>query len=166
MPTLPILSGRFFARLRAFEIACPQCGELYSSERRHKHWRKLVKRRHLQFDPVTQVWRCPSCDLKLTLGIIAWRGHGKQLPPEDIVPTLDESKRMREMGDPPDTQSLAERECAEMKAKLGGHDDERPLEATVDSAPSAIVSADYRVRRDPVNALVDPDGEDDGDAYQ
>lgn len=146
MPNLPILSGRFFARLRAFELACPQCGDIYSSERRHTYYRKIVKRRHLQFDPVTQVWKCPSCDLKLTLGIIAWRGHGTQLPPEDTVPTLDESKRMRE--------------------KLGGHQDERPLEAMIGSAPNAIVSANYHTKRDPVNAQADPDGEDDGDAYQ
>lgn len=165
MPTLPILSGRFFARLRAFELACPQCGDIYSSERRHTYYRKIVKRRHLQFDPVTQVWKCPSCDLKLTLGIIAWRGHGRQLPPQDTVPTLEESKRLRDKGDPIDTQSLAERECAQMKQQLGGHQDERPLAATVNSAPNAIVSATYHVKREPVNAIEDEEF-DDGDAYQ
>lgn len=101
---IPIV-GRFFARIRSVEMACPRCGEVTVIPKLRTRWvNKGVYRASLTWNPQTQAWRCPECGLKLALGIIAYfpPGSGNQhtapegmLPPLDTIPTPSEAKNLR-----------------------------------------------------------------------
>lgn len=152
MPLLPILPGRFFARLRAFELACPRCGELFISGGKLKRERKLKNYRHLDYNQLTQAWRCPSCGLKLTLGIVAWRAQGQQLPSSDTGPSLDESKKLRELLQVPTPEALR---GPGRPRKLIMSPPLSKLLATLESVPSVIIPESSHKKREPVNLRVE-----------
>lgn len=83
---------RFFARVRAFDIACPRCDRLYTIGEGRKG-------KAYVYDKAKSQFHChPGCGLKLTIGILAWRmRNGPTGIPEDIVPTFREALRLREL---------------------------------------------------------------------
>lgn len=92
---------RFFARLSAFELACPRCGWLWSARRgKGKAWNAR-----------THVWTCRRCALRLQLGLVAYVAPvdpARTYAPEDTVPTLAEARALAAAGAPcPDADDPA-----------------------------------------------------------
>lgn len=101
---------RFFARVRAFELACPRCGWLWSA-RGHQEHGSVPKGRSLTgsakkpraWDPRTHCWTCRRCNLRLQLGLVAYVAPydpARTYPPEDTVPTLAEGRALAAAGAP------------------------------------------------------------------
>lgn len=85
----------FFARLLAFELACPGCSRVSALP-------AGVPRSF--WEPRTATFTCPGCRRAFTLGIVAWRGaqratrasHEPPVVPPDTVPTEAEARGLRE----------------------------------------------------------------------
>jgi hypothetical protein len=56
-------ADRFFARLREFDLECPDCGEVY---------RVRSGDPNEGFHSGTGLFGCSSCGLELQLGLVAW----------------------------------------------------------------------------------------------
>jgi hypothetical protein len=54
---------RFFARVRSFDIECPDCGVVYVVRSEDET---------AVFDERTSMFRCQCCDCVLQLGLFAW----------------------------------------------------------------------------------------------
>lgn len=78
---------RFFARLVAFDIACPGCGEVYHcgtyQDVAERHWDRRVSR-----------FRCPACKGEWTLGIVAWEYRRPHQVPRDALPDREQYERL------------------------------------------------------------------------
>lgn len=84
---------RFYARLKAFAIECPRCGELYIVGNRTGGPKV--------YDFKTQRFTCATkaCGLHLQLGILAWPILQGTHPAAsaDTVPTWRQAQRLREL---------------------------------------------------------------------
>lgn len=83
---------RFFARIRALDIACPRCGEIYTVGEGRKG-------KDYVYDKVKGIFRCrASCGLVLAIGVLAWPMRpGRTGIPEDTIPNFREALRLREL---------------------------------------------------------------------
>jgi len=76
-----ILTGRrFFGRIRAFDLACPRCDQVYQvgqGSRTKRAWDKQTGR-----------FRCVcGCGLRMNLGILGWNvSLGPGFTPADAIP--------------------------------------------------------------------------------
>ena len=81
-------TDRFFARVKAFDIACPACGEVHTAgegTRTRKFWRPRESR-----------FQCRKCGLTFVLGILAWPVRGG-VKPSDHRPNRRESLALRQL---------------------------------------------------------------------
>ena len=60
-------SRRTFARLTAFDVACPQCGTIDSVSRLRPWWKRKAN-----FDPWRSRWRCRTCRRVFAVGLALW----------------------------------------------------------------------------------------------
>ncbi len=80
-----ILTGkRMFGRIRAFDLACPRCDQVYQvgqGSRTMSAWNKRTSR-----------FNCAcGCGLRMNLGILAWNVTlGPGFTPADAIPFTDE----------------------------------------------------------------------------
>ena len=58
---------RTFARLTAFDVACPQCGTVDSVSCLRPWWK-----RQANFDPWRSRWRCRRCRRVFAVGVVLW----------------------------------------------------------------------------------------------
>ena len=82
-------TDRFFARIKAFDISCPACGEVYTigrGSRSRKCWRPRESR-----------FQCRKCGLTFVLGILAWP-VSSGVKPSDHQPNRRESLALRQLG--------------------------------------------------------------------
>jgi ribosomal protein S27AE len=81
-------ADRFFARLKAFDLACPRCGHVY-----------IVGKSHKTFKPRLGRWECSQCGLTLMLGILAWpvRERDTLRQPADQIPDYREMLAIRKL---------------------------------------------------------------------
>ena len=84
------VAGRFFARVRSFDIACPRCDTVYLVGKGHLYGGRV-------WNPRTYRFECDRCGLTLDVGILAWRvGPGPSTPPPDCVPSVAQAGKIRE----------------------------------------------------------------------
>lgn len=78
--------GKFFGRIRSFDLACPRCDRVHQVPRSgSKVWDSRLGR-----------FQCSECGITLALGIVAYSvGPGTASPAGDIVPTLAEAMELR-----------------------------------------------------------------------
>jgi hypothetical protein len=82
---------RFFARVRALDLACPRCDRVYSCGEGRRGKDSI-------YDRTRSIFQCPFCGLTLAIGIIAWPMRpGPVKIPEDTVPTYREAMALREL---------------------------------------------------------------------
>lgn len=85
---------RFFARIRAFDIACPRCDQVAIVGRGGRG------KASSGWNPRMSIWECRKCGLVLALGVVGYRRKklvwGRRVPPEDTVPTLRQGLKLRE----------------------------------------------------------------------
>jgi predicted RNA-binding Zn-ribbon protein involved in translation (DUF1610 family) len=89
-------SQRFFARLLAFDLECPHCGEVAQV-------RQQLRGRRSAWEPQTARYVCPGCQYVYILGIVAWptqRGGARQgaATPADQVPSPRQLGSLRKEG--------------------------------------------------------------------
>lgn len=88
---------RFFARVRAFDLACPRCDAIFVVTSSSAGRRGRARTSNSCWDPRLGKFRCYYCGLRLTLGIIAYSMEkGRQSPAEDQVPTPRQAQAMRD----------------------------------------------------------------------
>ncbi len=104
MPRLPELpeGDRFFARVLGARLECPRCGYIDQFETKGSQAPKGVKARgkgpKSGWDPMTSRWRCPSCGMVFTLGLLAWPVEPGSAPatlPKDQVPDWRQLAQLR-----------------------------------------------------------------------
>lgn len=87
--SLPPESRRFFARLRAFDLECPACGEVA----------KVGYKSPWNFSTRTSRFKCEYCQKVFTMGILAWSSahstHVKR--PPDHIPTVEQAIALRRL---------------------------------------------------------------------
>lgn len=84
------VGDRFFARVVAFELACPRCGDVARVTEHSRDAKSIYDRRK-------SIFKCRGCSLHLAIGIVAWpMRSGPTGVPEDNVPTYREAMRLRE----------------------------------------------------------------------
>ena len=90
---------RTFARLTAFDVACPECGTVDCV----KHGRPWWKRK-TNFNPWLSRWRCRSCRRVFAVGVVFWPvtragNRPRERRPVDTIPTKRELYGLREIVD-------------------------------------------------------------------
>ena len=83
-------SRRTFARLTAFDVACPQCGTVDSVSRLQPWWKRKTN-----FDPHRSRWRCRTCRRVFAVGVALWPvsragNRPREARPVDTIPTKQE----------------------------------------------------------------------------
>jgi hypothetical protein len=81
---------RTFARLTAFDVACPQCGTVDSVSRLRPWWKRKTN-----FDPWRSRWRCRRCRRVFAVGVVLWPAsragnRPREARPVDTIPTPQE----------------------------------------------------------------------------
>ena len=81
---------RTFARLTAFDLACPNCGTVDCVSAVRPWWRRKTN-----FDPWRSRWRCRSCRRVFAVGIALWPvstagNRPREGRPVDTIPTKHE----------------------------------------------------------------------------
>jgi hypothetical protein len=81
---------RTFARLTAFDVACPQCGTVDSVSRLRPWWKRKAN-----FNPWTSRWRCRVCRRVFAVGVVFWPtsragNRPREARPVDTIPTREE----------------------------------------------------------------------------
>jgi hypothetical protein len=81
---------RTFARLTAFDVACPQCGTVDSVSSLRPWWK-----RETNFDPWRSRWRCRRCRRVFAVGLALWPvsragNRPREARPADTIPTKQE----------------------------------------------------------------------------
>ena len=95
LPSAPEPLYRFFARLVAFDLQCPGCGEVYSIGRRRGRSEQLGRKLKPLWDSRFSLFICQTCNRRYTLGIIAHpAGRKRDLPP-DQAPTAIQAEELR-----------------------------------------------------------------------
>src|SRR4029450_1699526 len=84
------IGRRTFARLSAFDLACPRCGSVDSVSSLRHWWTKKTN-----FDPPRSRWRCRVCRRVFALGIVCWPvsragNRPREARPSDTIPTKRE----------------------------------------------------------------------------
>jgi len=87
-----VKATRFFARVRCFDLACPRCGRIHSTQ---PHEDKDQVRGQLRvkgraWNPLKSRLTCLGCGLTMVIGVIAWVGVAGS-PPNDTQPTSGEA---------------------------------------------------------------------------
>jgi len=81
----------WFARIRSFDLVCPQCDEMYiivSNRNRNID--------HPNWDRSRSIFTCKRCGWRAVLGILAWEtGPVWDVKPIDVVPSVRQSGRLR-----------------------------------------------------------------------
>lgn len=81
-------SGRFFARILAADISCPDCGEVHSLSlnKSGSYWDKRVSK-----------FKCTKCGKSWILGVLAWKPKlGNTTVTMDQTPNREEARALRE----------------------------------------------------------------------
>jgi hypothetical protein len=83
-------SRRTFARLTAFDVACPRCGTVDSVSCLRPWWKRKAN-----FDPWRSRWRCRTCRRVFAVGVVLWPvsnagGRPRESRPADTIPTTQE----------------------------------------------------------------------------
>jgi hypothetical protein len=81
---------RTFARLTAFDLACPQCGTVDSVSCLRPWWKRKTN-----FDPWRSRWRCRACRRVFAVGLALWPvsragNRPREARPTDTIPTTQE----------------------------------------------------------------------------
>ena len=81
---------RTFARLTAFDVACPQCGTVDSVSSVRPWWKRKTN-----FDPWRSRWRCRTCRRVYAVGLALWPvsragNRPREARPIDTIPTKQE----------------------------------------------------------------------------
>ena len=81
---------RTFARLTAFDVACPQCGTVDSVSSLRPWWKRKTN-----FDPWRSRWRCRTCRRVFAVGLALWPvsragNRPREARPLDTIPTPPE----------------------------------------------------------------------------
>ena len=81
---------RTFARLSAFDVACPQCGTVDSVSCLRPWWKRKTN-----FDPHRSRWRCRTCRRVFAVGLALWPvsragNRPREARPTDTIPTKQE----------------------------------------------------------------------------
>jgi hypothetical protein len=105
---------RTFARLTAFDVACPQCGTVDTVSSLQPWWKRKTN-----FDPHRSRWRCRTCRRVFAVGLALWPvsragNRPREARPVDTIPTKQELLGLmliadRGWGDPVNLTS----ECAD-----------------------------------------------------
>lgn len=86
---------RFFARVRAFDLECPNCSrvdQIRPSTRGEPG-------KAAAFHPGLSRWTCPGCQRTYVIGLVAWSARkAAPIPPVDQVPGPRELAQLREEG--------------------------------------------------------------------
>ena len=82
---------RTFARLSAFDVACPNCGTVDSVSAVRPWWRRKAK----NFDPWRSRWRCRACRRVFAVGVVFWPvsragNRPRESRPADTIPSKQE----------------------------------------------------------------------------
>lgn len=86
-----VIGIRMFARVRAFDIACPKCDQV--------HTVRAGAGRTRAWNPRLALFKCTGCGLTLLIGVVAWRispGGARKIP-TDWVPDLKQALELREL---------------------------------------------------------------------
>jgi hypothetical protein len=83
-------SRRTFARLTAFDVACPVCGTVDSVSALRPWWKRKAN-----FDPWRSRWRCRVCRRVFAVGVVLWPAsragnRPREGRPLDTIPTSQE----------------------------------------------------------------------------
>jgi hypothetical protein len=83
-------SRRTFARLTAFDVACPQCGTVDSVSSLRPWWKRKAN-----FDPWRSRWQCRRCRRVFAVGVVLWPtsragNRPREARPPDTIPTPQE----------------------------------------------------------------------------
>lgn len=99
-----IAADPFFARLLAFDLACPACGIVWSVRHSLQRARIGPVVGEDAWDPFLQQFACPACSRTYMLGILAWTraprragDRSKQVAPSDAAPDPRQSLRIRSL---------------------------------------------------------------------
>jgi hypothetical protein len=81
---------RTFARLTAFDVACPRCGTVDIVSCKRPWWRRKTN-----FDPHRSRWRCRACRHVFAVGLVLWPvskagNRPRESRPADTIPTKQE----------------------------------------------------------------------------
>jgi hypothetical protein len=81
---------RTFARLTAFDLACPNCGTVDSVSSLRPWWKRKTN-----FDPWRSRWRCRRCRRVFAVGVVLWPAsragnRPREARPLDTIPTGQE----------------------------------------------------------------------------
>jgi hypothetical protein len=81
---------RTFARLTAFDVACPTCGTVDCVSAQRPWWKRKTN-----FDPWRSRWRCRTCRRVFAVGVALWPvtkagGRPRERRPADTIPTTPE----------------------------------------------------------------------------
>jgi hypothetical protein len=81
---------RTFARLTAFDLACPVCGTVDSVSSLRPWWKRKAN-----FDPWRSRWRCRVCRRVFAVGVVLWPAsragnRPREGRPLDTIPTSEE----------------------------------------------------------------------------
>lgn len=81
---------RTFARLTAFDLACPRCGTVDSVSCLRPWWKKKTN-----FDPWRSRWRCRVCRRVFAVGLALWPvsragNRPREARPADTIPTMQQ----------------------------------------------------------------------------
>ena len=85
-----LVGRRVFARLSAFDLACPQCGTVDSVSSLRPWWKRKTN-----FDPWRSRWRCRACRRVFAVGLALWPvsragNRPREARPADTIPTKQE----------------------------------------------------------------------------
>jgi hypothetical protein len=86
----PQPARRTFARLTAFDVACPNCGTVDCVQRGRLWWTRKTN-----FDPWRSRWRCRVCRRVFAVGVVLWPvsragNRPREARPADTIPTKQE----------------------------------------------------------------------------
>lgn len=86
----PPQTDRLFARIRAFDLECPNCADVFVIDKTTPA--AIFTRRHGRFT-------CPRCRMVYAVGVILYpvtRSAGPQIPPPDWTPTPRQALALRQ----------------------------------------------------------------------
>jgi hypothetical protein len=86
----PQPSRRTFARLSAFDVACPNCGTVDCVQQGRLWWKRKTN-----FDPWRSRWRCGVCRRVFAVGVVLWPvsragNRPREGRPADTIPSPQE----------------------------------------------------------------------------
>ena len=81
---------RTFARISAFDVACPRCGTIDSVTSLRPWWKRKTN-----FDPWRSRWHCRCCRRVFAVGVVLWPAsragnRPREARPPDTIPTRQE----------------------------------------------------------------------------